>query len=123
MVSIQNGTIEDFFDSAMHSAKQIDDNEKVTPKHTIWMETEDLLNILKPQRTKLIQYLRDKTKVYYSVILDELKKSPSSLNKDLELLSKYQLINILKEPNAGHGIKKVIQPLYHNEELEFKAIV
>ena len=123
MVSIQNGTIEDFFDSAMHSAKQIDDNEKVTPKHTIWMETEDLLNILKPQRTKLIQYLRDKTKVYYSVILDELKKSPSSLNKDLELLSKYQLINILKEPNAGHGIKKVIQPLYHNEELEFKATV
>jgi len=123
MVSIQNGTIEDFFDSAMHSAKQIDENTKVTPKHTIWMETEDLLNILKPQRTKLIQYLRDKTKVYYSVILDELKKSPSSLNKDLELLSKYQLINILKEPNAGHGIKKVIQPLYHNEELEFKATV
>ena len=123
MVSIQNGTIEDFFDSAMHTAKQIDDNKKVTPKHTIWMETEDLLNILKPQRTKLIQYLKDKTKVYYSVILNELKKSPSSLNKDLELLSKYQLINISKEPNSGHGIKKVIQPLYHNEQLEFKATV
>jgi len=123
MVSIQNGTIEDFFDSAMQTAKQIDDNKKVTPKHTIWMETEDLLNILKPQRTKLIQYLKDKTKVYYSVILNELKKSPSSLNKDLELLSKYQLINISKEPNSGHGIKKVIQPLYHNEQLEFKATV
>ncbi len=123
MVTIQNGTIEDFFDSALHTAKQIDENQKVTPKHTIWMETEDLLNILKPQRTKLIQYLKDKTKVYYSVILDELKKSPSSLNKDLELLSKYQLINIIKEPNAGHGIRKVIQPLYHNEQLEFKATI
>jgi len=123
MISIQNGTIEDFFDSAMHTAKQIDENKKVTPKHTIWMETEDLLNILKPQRTKLIQYLKNKTKVYYSVILDELKKSPSSLNKDLELLSKYQLINISKESNAGHGIRKVIQPLYHNEQLEFKATV
>jgi predicted transcriptional regulator len=123
MVSIQNGTIEDFFDSAMQTAKQIDENKKVTQKHTIWMETEDLLNILKPQRTKLIQYLKDKTKVYYSVILDELKKSPSSLNKDLELLSKYQLINILKETNSGHGIRKVIQPLYHNEQLEFKATV
>jgi len=123
MISIQNGTIDDFFDSALQTAKQIDENKKVTPKHTIWMETEDLLNILKPQRTKLIQYLKDKTKVQYSVILDELKKSPSSLNKDLEFLSKYQLINILKEPNAGHGIKKVIQPLYTNEQLEFKAIV
>ena len=123
MVTIQNGTIEDFFDSAIHTAKQIDENTKVTPKHTIWMETEDLLNILKPQRTKLIQYLKDKTKIYYSVLLDELNKSPSSLNKDLELLSKYQLINITKEPNVGHGIRKVIQPLYHNEQLEFRATV
>jgi len=123
MVNIQNGTIEDFFDSAMDTAKQIDNNEHVTPKHTIWMETSDLLNILKPQRTQLIQYLRDKTKVYYTVLLDEFKKSPSSLNKDLELLLKYQLIDITKEPNAGHGIRKVIKPLYPNEQIEFRAIV
>jgi len=123
MVNIQNGTIEDFFDSAMQTAKQIDEGKKVTPKHTIWMETDDLLNILKPQRTKLIQYLKNKTKVYYSVILDELKKSPASLNKDLELLSKYQLIDVLKEPNAGHGIRKIIKPLYSNEQIEFRATV
>ncbi len=123
MVNIQNGTIEDFFDSAIQTAKQIDNSEKITPKHTIWMETDDLLNILKPQRTKLIQYLKNKTKVYYSVILEELKKSPSSLNTDLELLLKYQLIDILKEPNAGHGIRKVIKPLYFNEQIEFRAVV
>jgi len=123
MITIQNGTIDDFFESAIHSAKEIDENKKVTPKHTIWMETNDLLNILKPQRTALLQYLKNKTKVYYSVILDELKKSPSSLNKDLELLLKYQLIDISKEVNAGHGIRKVIKPLYTNETLEFKAIV
>ncbi len=121
MVNIQNGTIEDFFDSALETAKQIDNNEKVTPKHTIWMETDDLLKILKPQRTKLLQYLKNKTKVYYSVLLEELKKSPSSLNQDLKLLSKYQLIDILKEPNAGHGIRKVIKPLYSNEKIEFRA--
>jgi hypothetical protein len=123
MISIQNGTIDDFFESALQTAKQIDTNQKVTPKHTIWMETNDLLNILKPQRTTLLQYLKNKTKVYYSVILKELKKSPSSLNADLELLFRYQLIDILKEPNAGHGIRKVIKPLYANEQLEFKAIV
>jgi len=123
MVNIRSGTIEDFFDSALQTAKQIDNNEKVTPKHTIWMETEDLLNILKPQRTKLIKYLRNKSKVYYSVLLKDLKKSPSSLNKDLDLLSKYQLIDIVKEPNAGHGIRKVIKPLYPNEEIEFRAVV
>ncbi len=123
MIHIQNGTIDDFFDSAMQTAKQMDKNEKVTPKHVIWMETDDLLKILKPQRTLLIQYLKNKTKVYYSVILDELKKSPSSLNQDLALLSKYQLIDIVKEPNAGHGIRKIIKPLYSDEQIEFKAIV
>jgi len=123
MVNIKNGTIEDFFDSAMQTAKQIDDHEAVTPKHTIWMETNDLLNILKPQRTQLIQYLKNKTKVYYSVLLEELQKSPSSLNKDLELLSKYQLIDVQKEPNAGHGIRKIIKPLYLNEEIEFRATI
>ncbi len=123
MVEIRNGTIDDFFSSAEATAKEIDSGLKVTPKNTIWMETEDLLNILKPTRTKVIQYLKTKTKVYYSVMLDELKKSPSSLNKDLELLSKYQLIDISKEINAGHGIKKVIRPLYSNQQLEFRAIV
>jgi DNA-binding transcriptional ArsR family regulator len=121
MVEIKNGSIDDFFASAKESAKEIDTGVKVTPKHTIWMDTEDLLNILKPTRTKVISYLKDKTKVYYSVMLKELKKSPSSLNRDLELLSKYQLIDISKEINSGHGIKKVIRPLYSNQELEFRA--
>ena len=123
MVNIQNGTIEEFFDSAMKTAKQIDKNQKVTPKHTIWMETDDLLNILKPQRTRLLKYLKNKKKVYYSVLLQELQKSPSSLNKDLELLSKYQLIVIQKETNSGHGIRKVIRPLFANEQIEFRAFV
>jgi len=37
MVTIQSGTIDDFFDSVIHTAKQVDNNEKVTQKHTIWM--------------------------------------------------------------------------------------
>jgi len=123
MITIKNGTIDDFFDSAMQTAKEIDENKKVTPKHTIWMNTEDLLNILKPQRTILLKYLKDKQKVYYQVLLDDLKKSPASLNRDLELLSKYQLIDIAKEPNSGHGIRKVIKPLYLNDNIEFKAVI
>ena len=123
MVTIQNGTIDDFFNSATQTAKEIDENRKVTPKHTIWLETDDLLNILKPQRTALLRYLKEKKKVYYQVLLDELKKSPSSLNRDLELLSKYQLIDISKEPNPSHGIRKVIRPLYLNETIEFRAVI
>ena len=123
MITIKNGTIDDFFVSALQTASEIDNNIKITPKHTIWLDTEDLLRILKPHRTELIQYLRDKTTVYYSTLLKELKKSPSSLNKDLDLLLKYKLIEIFKEPGSGHGLKKVIKPLYVNEKIEFKASV
>ena len=72
----QNSTIEDFFDSVLQTAEKIDQHKKVTLKQTIWMETEDLLKILAPQRTKLIKYLKNKREVYYSVLLNELKKSP-----------------------------------------------
>jgi predicted transcriptional regulator len=123
MVVIKNGTLDDFFDSALQTAKEIDERQKVTPKHTIWMETKDLLDILKPQRTSLIKYLRGKTKVYYQDLLRDLHKSPSGLNKDLELLQKYKLIEVTKEPNSGHGVRKVIVPLLGNDPIEFKAVV
>ena len=123
MVTIKNGTLDDFFDSAIESAKEIDEGKEITKKFTIWMDTDDLLQILKPQRTTLLKYLKDKSKVYYSSLLNTLNKSPSSLNRDLELLSKYNLIEILKEPNSGHGIKKVIKPLYSHEDIEFKAMI
>lgn len=123
MIKIKSGSIDDFFDSALETAKEIDDHQNVTHKHTIWMELDDLGKILKPSRTTLIKYLREKESVYYSVILQDLKKSPSSLNKDLDLLAKYELIDISKEINSGHGVKKVIRPLYIGESLEFRAAV
>ena len=123
MIKIKSGTLDDFFDAALQTAKEIDVKGSVTPSHTIWMEIDDLSKILKPSRTVLIKYLREKDSVYYSDILNDLNKSPSSLNKDLELLAKYELINITKEVNSGHGVKKVIRPLYINEALEFRAAV
>ncbi len=123
MVTIRSGSLDEFFDSALETAKEIDEGKKITPKHTIWVESEDMVKILKPQRRILLQYLKNKTKVYYSSLIKDLKKSPSSLNKDLELLSKYNLIKISKEPNKGHGIRKVIKPLFYNEDIEFKAVI
>jgi len=55
--------------------------------------------------------------------MNELHKTPASLNRDLLILSKYQLVNVYKEINPGHGIKKVIEPTFLNEQLEFKAIL
>jgi hypothetical protein len=42
-----------------------------------------------------------------------------SLNNDLKILSKYQLVNIFKQANPGHGVHKVIEPTFGSEKIEF----
>jgi len=44
-----------------------------------------------------------------------------SLNNDLNVLEKYQLVRIFKEPNPGHGMHKVIELTSGKERIEFRA--
>lgn len=57
-IEIKPGTLSDFFVSAKEKAKEIDEGRRLTPKNIIWVAPSDLLAILKPERTKLIRYLR-----------------------------------------------------------------
>jgi len=77
--------------------------------------------ILKPERTKLVQYLRKKRRVVFSELMSEMQRTSGSLNNDLKILSKYQLVKIFKESNPGHGVHKVIESTFDNEKIEFKA--
>ena len=120
-VELKAGSISDFFASAKETAKEIDEGRKVTKKNIIWINPFDLMAILKPERTKLVQYLRKKRRVFFSELMSEMKRTPVSLNNDLKILSKYQLVKIFKEPNPGHGVRKVIESTFDNEKIEFKA--
>ncbi|MCD4762774.1 MAG: HTH domain-containing protein [Desulfobacterales bacterium] len=120
-VELKAGSISDFFASAKETAKEIDEGRKVTKKNIIWVDPFDLMAILKPERTKLVQYLRKKRRVFFSELMSEMKRTPVSLNNDLKILSKYQLVKIFKEPNPGHGVHKVIESTFGNEKIEFKA--
>ncbi|WDN88678.1 hypothetical protein BuS5_01646 [Desulfosarcina sp. BuS5] len=53
--------------------------------------------------------------------MSDMNRTPVSLNNDLKILSKYQLVNIFKEANPGHGVQKVIEPTFGSEKIEFKA--
>jgi len=39
----------------------------------------------------------------------------------MKLLSKYQLIRICKKPNLGHGLHKVIEPMFGNQKIQIRA--
>ena len=120
-VELKAGSISDFFASAKETAKEIDEKTKVTKKNIIWVDPIDLMAILKPERTKIVQYLRKKRRVFFSELLSDMHRTPVSLNNDLKILSKYQLVKIFKESNPGHGVHKVIESTFGNEKIEFRA--
>ncbi len=122
-VELKAGTLSNFFASAKETAKEIDAEQRLTPKNIIWIAPSDLIVILKPERTKLIQYLRKKKKVVYSELMSAMERTPVSLNNDLKILSQYQLVKIFKEPNPGHGVHKVIESTFGDEKIEFKAVI
>jgi predicted transcriptional regulator len=120
-IELKAGSISDFFASAKETAKEIDEKTKVTRKNIIWVDPIDLMAILKPERTKIVQYLRKKRRVFFSELLADMHRTPVSLNNDLKILSKYQLVKIFKESNPGHGVHKVIESTFGNEKIEFRA--
>ena len=81
-VELKAGSISDFFASAKETAKEIDEGRKVTKKNIIWVDPFDLMAILKPERTKLVQYLRKKRRVFFSELMSEMQRTPVSLNNE-----------------------------------------
>ena len=84
-VELKAGSLTDFFTSAKETAKEIDEGKRVTRKSIIWVDPVDLMYILKPERTRLVQYLRRKKKVIFSELMAEMNRTPVSLNNDLKI--------------------------------------
>lgn len=120
-IEIKSGSLTDFFASAKATAREIDEGKAITKKNIIWMEPTDLSSLLKPERAKLIKALRRKKKFAFSDLKAEMKRTATSLNNDLRLLAKYELVRTFNEPNPGHGIHKVVEPLFGNNKIEFRA--
>ena len=120
-VELKSGSLPEFFSSAKKTAREIDEKRKVTKKNVIWVEPADMMAILKPERTKIVQFLRKKRRVFFSELMSEMHRTPVSLNNDLKILSKYQLVKIFKEPNPGHGVHKVIESTFGSEKIQFNA--
>jgi predicted transcriptional regulator len=113
------GSIEDFFESAKQTAKEIDEGKRITRKHTIWVEPSDINELLK--RTELIHYLRNKKKIAVSQIAKDMNRSSANLKRDLNVLSKYQLIRIYSEIDEKNCAQSLIEFSFGNRKIEVKA--
>ncbi len=122
-VEMKSGTISDFFASAKATAKEIDEAKKITTKNIIWIEPEDMINLLKPERARLVRYLRGKKRIVFSELVKVMHRNSMRLNRDISLLLKYNIVRIKMEKNPGHGLRKVIEPMFGTQRLEFKVEV
>ena len=122
-VKIKQGTLKDFLDSARDTAREMDAGKTVTRKKTVWMEPEDMAQLLKPERTRMIRYLRLHDRVPFPELVKEMGRTRVSVNRDLEILEKYRLVHSYTEPNPGHGTRKVIQPDFGSEKILLEASV
>ncbi|SFV88960.1 hypothetical protein MNB_SUP05-SYMBIONT-7-16 [hydrothermal vent metagenome] len=120
-ITLKTGGINDFFTSAKQTAKAIDAGKKIVKKNIVWVDMTDLAKMLKPERAKIITFLRDKKEVSFTELEEKMQRTKVSLNNDLKLLEKYQLVNIYKRPNAGHGVHKVITSMMGTEKIILNA--
>ncbi len=65
MIEIKNGTIDDFFDSALETAKQIDNNVEITPKKSVWINLDKPENLEKSTFSNIFKT---------PIVVDEIKK-------------------------------------------------
>lgn len=120
-ITIKSGSLSDFFVSARETAKEIDEARPITPKNIIWVEPNDLRALLKPERTNLVKFLRQNNQISFSDLMQAMGRTSSSLNNDLELLSKYELVKISRKSNPGHGMRKVIESAFDDSQIQVIA--
>jgi predicted transcriptional regulator len=82
-----------------------------------------LLVLLKPERTRLLRWLRGRWQVAFAELLSAMQRTAVSINRDLTLLAKYQLVRVYREKTPDKGVRKVIELLFGDQKLEFRAEV
>jgi len=120
-LKIVSGTLADFFESARETAREIDAGQSLTHKQTLWVEAEDLVKLLQPQRLRLVHYLKSHSRVVLHDLAQAMQRQPSSVSRDLAVLAKYQLIRMTESPHTHRQVDQLIEPLFGQEGIELRV--
>lgn len=113
-VSESTGAIETFFKRAHEDAKKMDRGQVLPPEIRVTFEDPiDMLRALSVERMRVIKIVRKHhaTKPTVSTLAVMLKRDRKAVSRDVKLLESLGLLKTRDEPNPGHGVRTVVEPL------------
>ena len=115
-VILETGTAADFFERTKEHAKKLDRGERLAPEIRLTFEDPaDLLRVLSVERLRVLRTIRKK-KSTVSGLAITLRRDRKAVSRDVKLLESLGMLRTHTEPNPGHGVNTVVEPLaekYH----------
>ncbi len=105
---VKTESLKDFFKRGRNIAKLIDQKKHILPTRTISFEdVHDLVKFLTETKLNLISTIRKKS-LSISDLSKTLKRSRSSVDKDIQLLESVGILKSKYIANPGHGRHRII---------------
>jgi len=76
----------------------------------------DFLSLMTPKRFELLR-LSKAGKQSIATLAIKTQRDISSVSRDIAKLADLGLVNVIKESNPGHGVRKIVQPIAEHIEI------
>lgn len=113
-VVVGTGTVQEFFKRAHEDARKMDRGELLPPEIRVTFEDPiEMLRALSAERMRVIKTVRKHhaTKPTVSRLALMLKRDRKAVSRDVKVLESFGLLKTREQPNPGHGMMKVVEPL------------
>lgn len=110
-VKVGAGTAGDIFKRSLERARKLDRGEKLPAEIRLTFENPaDLMRILSEQRIRVLKTVRAKPRPVSDLAIT-LNRDRKAVSRDVKILESFGLVRTHAQPNPGHGVMKVIEPL------------
>ena len=111
-IKIETGTAEDFFKRSLERARKMDRGER--PPAEVRLTFEDPADLMRVafsvQRIRVLLTVRSQPRPV-SELAHVLKRDRKAVSRDVKVLESFGLVRLHEQPNPGHGLMKVVEPL------------
>ena len=105
------GTVKSFVERSVDRARKSDRGEKLPAEVTMTFEDpSDLIRVLSAQRVRVLLTVRVKPRGV-SDLARILKRDRKAVGGDVKILESSGLVRLHSEPNPGHGVVTIVEPI------------